>query len=219
VDSDQSRPVTRLRGIIARTIRATSFIHRPVLIVNNAHERNQCCARSPSSRQGRRSSSLRFQTETQPTQRQVRPRIPILKARVLSPLADTEHCEHIRSDSHLYSDQLHTEANFQVEEDSGPADYPRPSPPPGFVRRANLNTEVTFDSTPESLEAPNPFSHVHNQYEEGSPKNEKKNHQQMMNDLEKLGRVPSNWEAKRPTRDHIAQNNPRRIDQPAGKGL
>jgi len=79
--------------------------------------------------------------------------------------------------------------------------------------------ETTFDSTSESLEVTNPFDHVHNQYEEESPKAEKKNHQQMMNDLEKLGRVSSNWESKRPTRVHIAQNNPRRIDQPAGKGL
>ena len=79
--------------------------------------------------------------------------------------------------------------------------------------------ETTFDSASESLEAPNPFSHVHNQYEEESPKTEKKNHHQMMNDLERLGRASSNWESKQPKRDHIAQNNPRRIDQPAGKGL
>jgi hypothetical protein len=127
--------------------------------------------------------------------------------------------EHLRSDSHLHSDQLHTEANFQVEADSGPVDYPRPDPPPGFVRRASLNIETTFDTTYESSETSNPFNHIHNQYEEESPKTEKKSHQQMMNDLEKLGRTPPNWESKRPTRDHVAQNNPRRIDQPAGKGL
>jgi len=119
---------------------------------------------------------------------------------------------------HNVSDQLHTEANFPVEEVSGPVDYPRPSTPPGFVRRVDLNVETTFDSASESLEASNPFNHVHNQYEEESPKTEKKNHHQMMNDLEKLSRA-SNWESKRPTRDHIAQNNPKRIDQPAGKGL
>ena len=79
--------------------------------------------------------------------------------------------------------------------------------------------ETTFDSASESLEAPNPFSHVHNQYEEESPKIEKKNHHQMMNDLDKLSRASSNWESKRPTKDHIAQGNPKRIDQPAGKGL
>jgi len=120
---------------------------------------------------------------------------------------------------HNVNDQLHTEANLPAEEDSGPVDYPRPGPPPGFVLRANLNVETTFDSTPEPLEAPNPFSHVHGQYEEESPKTEKKNHQQLVNDLGKMSRVSPSWEAKRPTRDHIAQNHPKRIDQPAGKGL
>lgn len=119
---------------------------------------------------------------------------------------------------HLYSDQLHTEAKFQTEEEPGPVDYPRPSPPPGFVRQAKLKVETHFDSASESLEAPNPFGHFHNQYEEESPKNEKKTHQQMMNELEKLSRASSNWESKRPTKDHAAQNNPKRIDQPAGKG-
>ena len=128
------------------------------------------------------------------------------------------HCEILRSDLRLYSDHLHTETNFQAEEDSGPVDYPRPSPPPGFVRRANLAVETSFESTSESLEASNPFGHFHGQYEEESPKTEKKNHHQMINDLEKLSRAPPNWEAKRPTRDHAAQNNPKRIDQPAGKG-
>ena len=127
--------------------------------------------------------------------------------------------EHLSSDSRLYSDQLHMEANFQVEGGSGTVDYPRPGPPPDFVRRADLNTETTFDITSESPESSNPFGHVHNQYEEESPKTEKKNHHHMMNDLEKLSRVPSNWESKRPTRNHIAQNNPRRIDQPAEKGF
>ena len=118
-----------------------------------------------------------------------------------------------------YSDQLHTEAKFQAEEVSGPVDYPRPDPPSDFVRRANLNVETTFDPASESLETSNPFGHIHNQYEEGSPKTEKKNHHQMMNDLEKMSRASSNRESKQPTRGHIAQSNPRRIDQPAGKGL
>ena len=131
----------------------------------------------------------------------------------------SSYSEHLRSDSRSYSDQLHTEAKFQVEEVSGPVDYPRPGPPPGFVRRTSLDVETTFDSASESLETPHPFSHVHNQYEEESPKTEKKNHHQMMNDLEKLGRASSNWESKQPTKGHVAQNNPRRIDQPAGKGL
>lgn len=111
----------------------------------------------------------------------------------------------------INSDQLHTETNFRSEEDAGPVDYPRPSPPPEFARR-----EAHADSGP--LEIPNPFGHFHNQYEEESPKTEKKNHHQMMSDLEKLNRAPKNWESKRPTRDHAAQNNPKRIDQPAGKG-
>ena len=123
-----------------------------------------------------------------------------------------------RPNPHLHSDQLHVEANLQVEGDSGPVDYPRPSPPPGFVRRANLNAETHFDSTSEPLEPPNPFGHFHNQYEEESPKTEKKNHHQMMNDLEKQNRASSNWESKQPTRDHTAQATPKRIDQPAGKG-
>jgi hypothetical protein len=105
-----------------------------------------------------------------------------------------------------------------MEEDSGPVDYPRPSPPPEFARRTNLGIETHFDPTSEPPEAPNPFGHFHNQYEEEFPKMEKKNHHQMMNDLEKLTRVSPNRESKRPTRDHAAQNNPRRIDQPAGKG-
>ena len=145
----------------------------------------------------------------------MRPRIPILKARVPNPWSRLSYCGRLSSDSHLNSDQLHTEANFQVEEGSGPVDYPRPGPPPGFVHRANLNIDIT----PEFLEVPNPFGHVHNQYEEESPKVEKKSHHQMMNDLEKLSRASSNRESKRPTKDHIAQNTPRRIDQPAGKGL
>ena len=182
------------------------------------HERNKHPTHSSSSRQSWRTSSLRFQTEAQPTQREVRPRIPICKARVLSPFSPRPIRLACRPNSSLYSDQLHTEANFQVEEDSGPVDYPRPSPPPGFVRRANLNVETQFDTDPESLGASNPFNHFHNQYEEESPKSEKKNHQQMMNDLEKLSRAPSNWESKRPKRDHTAQTNPKRIDQPAGKG-
>ena len=128
-------------------------------------------------------------------------------------------CEYLSSDSHLCSDQLRVEGNFRAEEDSGPIDYPRPGPPPGFVHRASLNIETTFDPTSEPSEASNPFDHVHNQYEEESPKTEKKNHQHMMNDLEKLSRASSNWESKRPTKDHISQNAPRRIDQPAGKGL
>ena len=126
--------------------------------------------------------------------------------------------EHLRPNLRLYSDQLHTEANFKVEEDSGPVDYPRPSPPPGFVRRANLNVETHFDSASESLETSDPFSHFHGQYEEESPKSEKKSHHQMMNDLEKLNRVSSNWGSKHPSRDHASQSNPKRIDQPAGKG-
>lgn len=136
-----------------------------------------------------------------------------------APWMRSTYREHLHSDSRSYSDQLHTEAKFQVEEASGPIDYPRPGPPPDFVRRANQNMETTFNSTAEPLEAPNPFSHVHNQYEEESPKIEKKNHHQMMNDLDKLSRVSSNWESKRPTRGHIVQSNPKRIDQPAGKGL
>jgi hypothetical protein len=148
----------------------------------------------------------------------VHPRIPILKVRVPSGLTEAELSER-RSNLHLYSDQLHTEASFQVEGDSGSVDYPRPGPPPGFVRRADLNIETTFDATSGSLETSNPFEHVYGQYEEESPKTEKKNHHQMMNDLEKLARVSPNREPKRPTRDHTAQNNPRRIDQPAGKGL
>ena len=116
------------------------------------------------------------------------------------------------------SDQLHIEANFKTEEDSGPVDYPRPSPPPGFFRQEKLHVEANLDSSPESLGISNPFGHFHNQYEEESPKTEKRNHQQMMNELEKLGRASQNQESKRPTRDHTAQNNPRRIDQPAGKG-
>ena len=127
--------------------------------------------------------------------------------------------EHPSSDLRLYSDKLHIEANPQVEEDNGPVDYPRPGPPPDFVRRANLNIETAFDTTSESLEVSNPFSHVHNQYEEESPKTEKRVHQQMMNDLEKLGRASSSRESKQPTRGHMAQNNPRRIDQPGEKGL
>jgi len=122
-------------------------------------------------------------------------------------------------ESPFSSDQPHLEANFQVGGGSGTVDYPRPGPPPDFVRRANLNIETTFGTTSEPPEASNPFGHVHNQYEEESPKTEKKNHQHMMNDLEKLSRVSSNWESKRPTKNHIAQNNPRRIDQPAEKGL
>jgi hypothetical protein len=148
----------------------------------------------------------------------VRPRIPILKARVLSPLAETERLRVFTNPHYLCSDQLHIEANFRVEEDSGSVDYPRPSPPPEFVRRANLNVEIPSDSASESLDTSNPFGHVHNQYEEESPKTEKKSHHQMMNDLGKLGRVSSNWESKQPTRDHAAQNAPKRIDQPAGKG-
>ena len=112
--------------------------------------------------------------------------------------------------------------SFQAKGDSGgPVDYPRPGPPPDFVRRGDLNidTETTFDTTSGPPESSNPFGHVHNQYEEESPKTEKKNHQQMMNELEKLRRVSTNRDSKRPTKDHIAQNNPRRIDQPGEKGL
>jgi hypothetical protein len=145
---------------------------------------------------------------------------PFARLVFLFPWPRPSYCENIHSNPKSYSDQLHTEANLQVEEDSGPVDYPRPSPPPDFVRRAKLNVETHLDptSSSESLEASNPLGHIHNQYEEESPKTEKKNHHQMMNDLEKQSRASSNLDSKRPTRDHTEQTNPKRIDQPAGKG-